>query len=79
MKKITATVGKGTHRGTILRPHRYQEGYYLVSRGGNTLDCAKQIFSEAELESWVQRGYGIRMSGPGVAPSIYSPRSLTIL
>lgn len=78
MNSITATVSRGANRGTVLRPHRYQEGYYLVTQGGNTLDCATPVPSEAELVSWVQRGYSIRMSGPGVAPSIYSPRRLTI-
>lgn len=76
MKKITATVVRGKNRGVLLTPHRYKDGYFLVSKGGNTLDCAKQIANQDELESWVQRGYGIRMSGPGVAPSCYTLKSL---
>ena len=72
MKKITARVTKGKHRGTVVTPHWYKEGYFKVCKGGNTEDCAVKVLKESELESWVQRGYGIRMSGPGVAPSIYS-------
>lgn len=78
MKNITATVGRGKNKGLSLVPHRYGEGYFVVSKGGNTLDCATKVTNADDLESWVQRGYGIRMSAPGHSPSICMPKSLQI-
>lgn len=77
-KKITATVGRGKNKGLSLVPHRYEEGHFVVSKGGNTLDCATKVTNADDLESWVQRGYGIRMSAPGHSPSICMPKSLQI-
>jgi hypothetical protein len=76
MKTITATVTRGKNKGALLTPHRYEDGHFLVCKGGNTLESAKRVYREDELESWIQRGYGIRMSGPGVSPSIYTAKSL---
>lgn len=73
MKKLTAIVSKGKNKGTTVTPHRYQAGYFLVSKGGNTRDCAQKVSHENELEAWIQRGYSIRMSGPGVPASLYAP------
>lgn len=78
MKKITAIVASGKNRGLTLTPHWYEESYFLVCKGGNTLECAKKVHNESELETWVRAGYGIRMSGPGHSPSIVSPKSLKI-
>lgn len=78
MKKITAIVVRGKNKGTLLTPHRYNEGHFLVCKGGNRKEFATAVANESQLESWVQRGYGIRMSAPGVTPSIYMPKSLNI-
>jgi hypothetical protein len=78
VKNITATVGRGKNKGLSLVPHRYGEGYFVVCKGGNTLDCATKVTNVNDLESWVQRGYGIRMSAPGHSPSICMPKSLQI-
>ncbi len=78
MKQITAVVSRGSKKGTALTPHRYQEGHFLVTKGGNESDFATKVLNEQDLESWIQRGYGVRMSGPGVAPSIYSGNSLRV-
>lgn len=82
MKIITATVTRGQNKGTTLKPHRFPGNYFLISKGGkngNRRECAKEVSSEQELESWIQRGYGIRMSAPGVSPSLFMPKSLMIL
>lgn len=78
MKRITAIVSRGNHTGIVLTPHKYAEGHFIVGKGGNTIDCTKKVSNADELESWVQRGYSIRMSAPGVAPSLYSPQNLKI-
>lgn len=78
MKKITATASRGKNVNTVLTPHRYQRGCFLVSKGGNTLDCAKEIYFEHELENWLQRGYGLRMSAPGHSPVIIAPQNIRI-
>jgi hypothetical protein len=77
MPKITA-VSKGSDRGAILTPHRYKGGYYLVTRGRDSLDHNTKVFDESALVNWIQRGYGMRMSGPGHAPSTFMPQSLSI-
>ena len=78
MKKITAISSRGDTRGTHLTPHRYSGDYYLVSKGGNTADCRKKVFNEAEFPQWVSRGNSIRMSGKGAPASLISPKSLRI-
>ena len=79
MKKITATVTRGQNKGTTLKPHRFSGGYFLVSKGGkdgNKRECAEEVSSENDLESWIQRGFGIRMSAPGISPSLFMPKNL---
>jgi hypothetical protein len=78
MKKITAISSRGTTRGTLLSPHLYTQRHYVVAKGGNTLDCIKKVLRLEDLPQWVARGYGIRMSGKGVAPSLICPASLRI-
>lgn len=81
MKTITATVSRGLNKCILLKPHRYSGGYFLISKGGkdgNRRECAIEVSSEHELESWIQRGYGIRMSASGVSPSLFMPKSLMV-
>lgn len=77
--KITAIVKRGKNKGVELKPHRYQGGYFLVSKGGNKTEFAHQVANEDELESWVKRGYSLRLSSPGISPSIYGPESITFV
>jgi len=81
LKNITAVVTRGPNKGALLNPHRYQGGYYLISKGGkggNKRECAAEIIDINELESWIQRGYGIRMSAPGIGHSLFMPKSLIV-
>jgi hypothetical protein len=78
MKRITAVVGKGKNRGLILKPHRYKDGHYVVGKGGNTTADSENVLRDEDLEGWVRSGYGIRMSAPGHAPSLFSADSLRI-
>lgn len=76
--QITAVVSRGKKKDTLLTPHRYQEGFYVISKGGNTIAFRKQVWNLDDLPTWIAQGYGVRMSGPGVAPSIYMPKSLIV-
>jgi hypothetical protein len=78
MKRIYAISRRGKHKGTHLTPHRYQEGHYLVSKGGNTIGFATREHDFTKLERWIQQGYSVRMSSPGIPPSIYAPKNLII-
>lgn len=78
MKSISAIVIRRPNKGTAMKPHRYKAAYFLVSKGSNRRSDATEVTNEAELESWVQRGYGIRMSAIGVAPSLFMPKRIII-
>lgn len=78
MQIITATVSRGKNVHTVLTPHRYKRGCFLVSKGGNTLAFAKEVFVASDLESWIQQGYGLRMSAPGHSPVIIAPQNIQI-
>jgi hypothetical protein len=77
VKKISA-ISRGKDRGATLFPHRYKEGHFLVTKGRQTSDHNRKVFDEGELVGMVNQGYGIRMSGPGHAPSTFMPQSLII-
>lgn len=79
MRKITAIVLRGKHKGTSLHPHRFADGTFQVSLGSNLVADAIRVEDESELESWILKGYGVRMSGIGVAPSIYTAKSLIVI
>lgn len=76
--KITAMINRGKSKGALLTPHWYKGGFYIVSKGGNTIAFRKQVSNFDELPNWIAQGYGLRMSGPGIAPSIYMPKSLVV-
>ncbi len=78
MNSITAIITRGPNKGTVMKPHRYRNGYFLVSKGSNLRTDAKEVLIETELKTWVQRGYGVRMSAAGVAPSLFMTKALNI-
>jgi hypothetical protein len=77
MKKIQA-ISQGKDKGAVLSPHLYVGGYFKVTKGRNSSDHNRKVFSEGELGNWVEKGYGIRMSAPGHSPSTFMPQSLII-
>jgi hypothetical protein len=80
MIRLTSTVKRGKAQGTELRPHRHQDGSYVVSKTRFEKDYVR-VWNEEELAEWVERGYSVRMSNPGVsshrAASLISPDSIT--
>ena len=81
MKKLRYIVQRGEEPGVVLTPHRYKEGYYVVSMTRFEQDQFA-VQNEAELLDYVQRGYGVRMSNPNTekhkAPSLISAGEIEI-
>jgi hypothetical protein len=67
-------VSRGKAIGRVLRPH-VQDGHYVVSPTRFEADYIS-VPSREELEPYLRRGLCVRMSAPGVSPSLISPRSI---
>lgn len=67
-------VSRGKAAGTVLRPH-VQDGHYIVSPTRFEADYVRVPIGEA-LEPYLRQGLSLRMSAPGVAPSLISPGSI---
>ena len=80
MKKIIAICKRGNNKGMVLTPHRYEGGFFVVTRGRHSSDPRQEIFDEQELPDWVAKGYGIRMSSetPRHSPSTFMAESLIV-
>jgi hypothetical protein len=67
-------VSRGKAAGTVLRPHE-QDGHYIVSPTRFETDYQRIPLSEP-IEPYIKQGLSLRMSAPGVAPSLISPGSI---
>jgi hypothetical protein len=67
-------VSRGKAAGTVLRPHE-QDGHYIVSPTRFETDYQRIPLSQP-LEPYLKQGLSLRMSAPGVAPSLISPGSI---
>jgi hypothetical protein len=78
MPTITASVRRGPERGSILEPHPYPGGKYVVSKTRFERDYL--YVSKHEIPDYVRRGYSVRMSDPisHRSPRLISPGSITI-
>lgn len=67
-------VSRGRAAGTVLRPHE-QDGHYIVSptRFKSDYQC---IPLNGAIEPYLKQGLSLRMSAPGVAPSLILPGSI---
>lgn len=81
MRKIEAKVKRGQFAGTVLTPHRHADGMFVVSKTRFEKDYIR-VADEANLEKWINDGYGVRMSNcevfPRRAPSLIAPSSIKI-
>ena len=79
MSRLQYRVARGDAEGTILTPHAYSDGSFVVSKTRFKADEIRER-NEAKLPEWVEKGYGIRMSNPkgatSKAPSLITARSL---
>lgn len=75
-KKLHYIVTRGKRAGTVLSPHRYEDGYFQAHKTNSRNDPdGKRVRTEAELVELVRVGYHVRMSNPaaGHAPSTVKP------
>jgi hypothetical protein len=78
MSELTYTVKDGRGAGTALTPHVHRDGCYVVSMSRFDADYVRVPVGEPLLP-WVQRGFSVRMSAPGRAPSLIHPSSIVVL
>jgi hypothetical protein len=67
-------VSRGKAKGTVLRPHE-QDGHYIVRPTRFEADYLRIPISEP-IEPYLKQGLSLRMSAPGVAPSLISSSSI---
>jgi hypothetical protein len=78
MINLKAIVSRGQHAGKTLFPHRHADGCYVVSPDRFERNYVR-VTTQAEIESFLERGFSLRMSNPAegiVAASLISPRSI---
>jgi hypothetical protein len=71
--ELTYTVRFGKDTGSTLTPHRSKRGF-VASK--NKEGPHEYVQSEEQLIPYLQRGWSIRMSAPGHAPSLICPDSV---
>ncbi len=80
--KITlrSRVRRGKQAGTLLVPHRYRDGCYVVSMTKFDRDQVR-VQTMEQVVAYIQQGYKLRMSDPANprSPSLISPRWIEIL
>ncbi len=81
MKKLFSVVNRGYSAGTLLTPHLYDDGCFIVSFTRFEKDYVRAK-DERELPDWVAKGYSVRMSNPSAkahrSPSLISPDSIEV-
>lgn len=70
MSRYFYLVARGRVAGTVLSPHRYADGQFVVSK--TRFESDQLRVAEDEIGLYVAQGYGLRMSNPSV-PSHRSP------
>lgn len=73
--RLHAMVSRGPKAGTILRPHVHADGCHVVSPTRFEVDYIR-LSADQPLEDYLRRGLKLRMSAPGIAPSLISPDSI---
>ena len=72
---ISAIVQRGQNRGIRVTPHKYSNGKYHVARKKEDLPIEVDY---DEIESYLKRGYGVRMSNKlkQHRPGLFIPASI---
>jgi hypothetical protein len=68
-------ITEGKNKGKTLTPHVHKDGQIVVSKTRFKKDYVKVAPTEFLLP-WLEKGFRVRMSAPGVAPSLISPPSI---
>lgn len=75
---LHAFVARGPNTGTLLYPHQYRDGAYVVSPTKYDDDYTR-VTDEAALLGWLTKGYCLRMSnedGGVPSPSLIEPSKI---
>ena len=78
MLDLHAFVSGGANTGELLFPHPHEYGSYVVSSTRFEDDYVR-LTRQAEILSWLEKGYRLRMSNPakGInASSLIMPESI---
>ncbi|MCW5631815.1 MAG: hypothetical protein KIT17_00615 [Rubrivivax sp.] len=76
MPTLTYTVRHGRRAGTLLTPHRYNDGHYRAHKTNSRNDPeGRRVGTLDELVDLVRLGYHVRMSNMAAdhAPSTVKP------
>lgn len=76
--KLHAFVSRGDKKGTILLPHRHEDGMYVVSLTRFERDYIR-VANEKDILGWLEKGLSLRMSNEAegiAAPSLIAPKSI---
>ena len=71
-------VSKGKHQGIPMRPACYEDGQYVASPTRFKKDYVRVATLNQLIEKW-HMGYHIRMKAVGCAPSLKTPKNLTLV
>ncbi|MGE5563621.1 MAG: hypothetical protein ACM3ZV_10000 [Bacillota bacterium] len=75
---LLAFVSRGPKKGTLLYPHKHEDGAYIVSMTRFERDYIR-VPDAADLLGWLEKGYRLRMSNPAagvLAPSLIVPSAI---
>ncbi len=75
---IHAFVARGKNSGSLLYPHRYPDGRFVVSPTKSEQDYVF-VDDYSQLLDWLERGFGLRMSNPAcgiTSPSFIKPENI---
>jgi hypothetical protein len=77
---LRSRVRRGKQSGTLLVPHRYRDGCYVVSMTKFDQDQVR-VQTMEQVVAYIQQGYKLRMSDPANprSPSLISPKWIEIL
>ncbi len=73
--RLHFVVARGKSSGRTLHPHVHADGCYVVSPTRFERDYIR-VHADQPLEDFLRRGLRLRMSAPGVAPSLIIPDSI---
>jgi hypothetical protein len=72
---LHSVVKRGQNKGIIVKPHKYEDGRYRVAKKKEDIPIHVSL---DELESYVARGYGVRMGNKQMKhpPGLFMPNSI---
>jgi len=78
--QIFSRIARGKNAGTLLYPHLYGDGMYVVSETRFEKDYIR-IATLVDVRKYISEGYSVRMSNPveGIkAASLIAPSAISV-